>query len=90
MKRFVITGGKALEGEVVISGAKNVAVAMIPATLLADSPCILENVPDISDVRVMINILDRLGAEVYYKSPGVLYIDGTNLNSTNVPYELSS
>lgn len=90
MKRFVITGGKPLEGEVVISGAKNVAVAMIPATLLADSPCTLENVPDISDVRVMINILDRLGAEVYYKAPGVLYIDGTNLTSTTVPYELSS
>lgn len=90
MKRFVITGGKPLEGEVVISGAKNVAVAMIPATLLADSPCTLENVPDISDVRVMINILDRLGAEVYYKSPGVLYIDGTKVNSTTVPYELSS
>lgn len=90
MKRFVITGGKPLEGEVVISGAKNVAVAMIPATLLADSPCTLENVPDISDVRVMINILDRLGAEVYYKAPGVLYIDGTKLSSTTVPYELSS
>lgn len=90
MKRFVITGGKPLEGEVVVSGAKNVAVAMIPATLLADSPCTLENVPDISDVRVMINILDRLGAEVYYKAPGVLYIDGTKLSSTTVPYELSS
>lgn len=90
MKRYVINGGKPLSGEVTVSGAKNVAVAMIPAALLSDSPCILENVPDISDVRVMINILDRLGADVYYKEPGVLYIDGTKINSTQIPYELSS
>ncbi len=90
MKRYVITGGTALKGEVTISGAKNVAVAMIPAALLSDSPCILENVPDISDVRVMIKILDKLGAEVYYKEPGVLYIDGTTIKSTEIPYELSS
>ncbi len=90
MKRYVITGGTPLKGEVTISGAKNVAVAMIPAALLSDAPCVLENVPDISDVRVMIKILDKLGAEVYYKEPGVLYIDGTTIKSTEIPYELSS
>lgn len=90
MERYIINGGKPLLGEVTISGAKNVAVAMIPASLLSDTPCILENVPDISDVRVMIEILKKLGAEVYYKSPGNLYIDGTKVNSTTVPYELSS
>jgi UDP-N-acetylglucosamine 1-carboxyvinyltransferase len=90
LERYIINGGKPLLGEVTISGAKNVAVAMIPASLLSDTPCILENVPDISDVRVMIEILKKLGAEVYYKSPGNLYIDGTKVNSTTVPYELSS
>ena len=90
LKRYVITGGAPLKGEVTISGAKNVAVAMIPAALLSDAPCVLENVPDISDVRVMIKILDKLGAEVYYKEPGVLYIDGSGIKSTEIPYELSS
>jgi UDP-N-acetylglucosamine 1-carboxyvinyltransferase len=90
LERYIINGGKPLNGEVTISGAKNVAVAMIPATLLSDTPCILENVPDISDVRVMIEILKKLGADVHYKSPGTLYIDGSNLNATTVPYDLSS
>ena len=57
---------------------------------MADSPCTLENVPDISDVRIMINILKRLGATVYYKQPNVLYIDPTKINSTEIPFELSS
>ena len=90
MEKYVINGGNPLKGEVTISGAKNVAVAMIPAAVLADSPCTLENVPDISDVRIMINILKRLGATVYYKQPNVLYIDPTKINSTEIPFELSS
>ncbi len=90
MEKYVINGGFPLKGEVTVSGAKNVAVAMIPAALLSDTPCTLENVPDISDVRIMIDILKRMNVEVYYKAPGVLYIDSTNLNSTTVPYELAS
>ena len=90
MRKYVINGGKPLSGNVTVSGAKNVAVAMIPAAVLADSPCVLENVPDISDVRAMIEILKTLGADVYYKDEGVLYIDGTKINSTEIPFELSS
>ena len=64
MERFVINGGKPLKGEIHISGAKNSAVAILPATLLLDVPCIIENVPDISDVKICLQILKGLGAEV--------------------------
>ena len=90
LEKYIIKGGKPLHGEINVSGAKNVAVAMIPAAILADSPCTLENVPDISDVRAMIGILKKLGAVVYYKAPGVLYIDGTTINSTEIPFEQTS
>ena len=90
LEKYIVTGGKPLSGEVTVSGAKNVAVAMIPAAVLADTPCTLENVPDISDVRVMIKALENLGAEVYYKSPNVLHIDGTKIKATKVPFGLSS
>ena len=57
MEKFVIKGGRRLTGEVEISGAKNAAVAILPAVILSDEPCILENVPDISDVSIIIRIL---------------------------------
>ena len=90
MEKYVIKGGKPLGGEVTVSGAKNAVVAMIPAALLADSPCTLENVPDISDVRIMIDILKQMDVEVYYQTPGVLYINPTHISGTRVPYELAT
>ena len=51
MEKFVINGGRPLHGEVRISGAKNAAVAILPAVLLSDGPCVIENLPDISDVH---------------------------------------
>ena len=57
MENFVINGGKPLKGEVHISGAKNAAVAILPAVLLADSACVIENLPDISDVRLILKVL---------------------------------
>lgn len=90
MGKYIINGGFPLTGEVIISGAKNVAVAMIPAALLSDTPCVLENVPDISDVRIMIDILKQMNVEVYYKAPGVLYIDSSRISGTKVPYELAT
>lgn len=53
MDKFVVKGGRRLEGEVTISGAKNVAVAILPAVILSDEPCIVENVPYISDVSLV-------------------------------------
>ena len=56
-EKFVITGGKPLSGTVSISGAKNAAVAILPATILAKGVCTIENLPQISDVRLLLNIL---------------------------------
>ena len=62
MERYVINGGNRLEGSVTISGAKNAAVAILPAALLVKGKCRVENVPDISDVNIMLRILGDLGA----------------------------
>ncbi len=79
MARYEIIGGTPLRGEVTISGAKNAAVAIIPASLLVDGVSRIENVPDISDVRILLAILDGLGAKITYPEPGVVEIDTTGL-----------
>ena len=89
MEKFVITGGKPLHGEVTISGAKNAAVAILPATILAEGVCVIENLPNISDVSVSLNILSVLGARVRMLSKNTYEIDTTHLVGTNVPDELS-
>ena len=61
--KMLITGGHPLMGEITVSGGKNTAVAVIPAVLLCDEPCTIENLPDIDDVHALIEILQRLGAE---------------------------
>lgn len=86
-KKFVIRGGRTLRGEVEISGAKNAVVAILPATILADEPCIIENVPDISDVDISFQILRELGATVKYLAPHTYEIDTRGINSHCVPYE---
>lgn len=88
MERYVISGGVPLKGEVTISGFKNAAVAILPATVLANDICILENVPDISDIRAEIKILKEMGARVRQLSPSVLEIDTSTINITEVPLEL--
>ncbi|MDD6220970.1 MAG: UDP-N-acetylglucosamine 1-carboxyvinyltransferase, partial [Clostridia bacterium] len=64
MEKFVINGGTALNGEVSISGAKNAVVAILPATILAQDICVIENIPNISDVHYMTKILTQLGADI--------------------------
>ena len=64
MENFVIQGGHELFGEVNISGAKNAAVAILPAALLCDDVVRIENIPNISDVSLIIHILDRMGAGI--------------------------
>ena len=64
MDKLVIQGGHPLTGDIYVSGAKNSVVAILPATLLLDVPCILENVPDISDVKICLSILESLGAQI--------------------------
>ena len=83
MARYEIHGGSTLEGTVTISGAKNAAVAILPAALLVNGVCRIENVPDISDVRILLEIIEKLGAKVEKPEPGVVIIDSTGPISTS-------
>ena len=85
MKKIVIKGNRPLAGEVTISGAKNSAVALIPAAILADSPVILEGVPDIQDVHSLIEILEIMGATVHF-SNNILEIDPREIVSVPMPH----
>jgi len=87
LDKFVIRGGRRLSGEVEISGAKNAAVAIIPAVILSDEPCVLENVPFISDVNISMRILREMGAEVIQLTPTSYRIDATKIEKCCVPYE---
>lgn len=89
MDKFVINGGKKLVGTVNISGAKNAAVAIIPATILADGPCILENVPNINDVSIDLRILTEMGADVKVINKSTIRIDSTHIRDMVVPYEMA-
>ena len=82
MKQYIIEGGKPLNGIVTISGAKNAAVAILPATLLVNGTCRIENVPDISDVRLLLEILDDMGAVIRRLSPNTLEIDCTHVRDS--------
>lgn len=89
MDKFVIKGGRKLTGEVTISGAKNAAVAILPAVILSDEPCIIENVPLISDVNICICILTEMGAEVTMLDKNTYRIDPTKICNFCVPYEMA-
>lgn len=82
MAVYEIHGGKPLNGSVTISGAKNAAVAILPATLLVSGRCRIENVPDISDVRILLDILAQMGAQVECPEPHVVEIDCTEVQCT--------
>ena len=88
MEKFVVNGGKPLFGEVNISGAKNAAVAIIPAVILCDEPCQIENIPNISDVSLISRILQQLGANVRRINKSSLYIDPTHIQTCNATTEL--
>ena len=87
MEKIVINGGTPLKGSVEISGAKNAVVAILPATLLAQDVCRIENIPDISDVTIMLKILAQLGASVKMINRTTYEIDTRNVNSYIVPNE---
>lgn len=89
MEKIVIKGGNPLHGEVAISGAKNAAVAIIPACLLINGICRLENLPDIKDVKLFLKILSSMGASVKYINKNVVDIDCTNVDTFEPNYDLS-
>lgn len=81
MEKFVINGGRQLVGEVRISGAKNAAVAILPAVLLSDEPCIIDNLPNISDVATIFRAMQSLGAQIKPISKSAVEIDPRHVNS---------
>ncbi len=87
MEKYVIRGGKKLHGEVVISGAKNAVVAILPAAVLCDEPCVIENIPNISDVTIILQILSEMGANVRMVNKTTVEIDPRTLKNEPVPYE---
>ncbi len=89
MKKYRIRGGIPLVGEVNISGAKNAAVAILPAVALADGICRIENLPDIEDVATVLEILSALGAEVRRVSPSTVEINPCTIHTETVPFELA-
>ena len=90
MDKFVIKGGTRLKGDVTISGAKNAAVAILPATLLVNGICTIENLPNISDVKIFCEILSTLGAKITWNTPNEITIDTRNIDCTNAPLEMTS
>src|ERR671911_2389381 len=87
MERFLVEGGARLHGEVEISGAKNAALKLIAASLLAPGKTTLRNVPRIKDVNTMLAVLDGLGADTYFHGH-TLEIDASDIDSYCAPYEL--
>lgn len=88
MEKYVINGGKQLNGEVAISGAKNAAVAIIPAALMVDGVCRIENIPQISDTDMLLTILTHLGVEVRMINPSTIEIDSRNAHFCDAPFDL--
>lgn len=90
MDKLLIKGPTRLKGEVVISGAKNAAVAILPATLLINGVCRIENLPNISDVRTYCKILETLGAKIKWFSDNEIEIDTRDIGCTQAPLDMTS
>lgn len=88
LEKYVINGGLPLHGEVEISGAKNAAVAIIPAALLVDGVCRIENIPQISDTDMLLTILAELGAKVSFINRSTIEIDCSQARYQDAPYDL--
>ncbi|MEE1247604.1 MAG: UDP-N-acetylglucosamine 1-carboxyvinyltransferase, partial [Acutalibacteraceae bacterium] len=89
MDKIYINGGKPLHGEVTVSGAKNAAVAILPAVILAQDVCRVENIPNISDVTMMIRILHQLGAKITKVDENTYDIDSSTINSYVVSHDMT-
>ena len=90
MEKLVITGPTPLKGEVEINGAKNAAIAILPATLLIDGICTINNLPNISDVQICCTILEKLGAKITWNTPNEITVDTRNIVTTQAPLDLTS
>lgn len=89
MEKLVVTGPTPLKGEVIINGAKNATVAILPATLLIDGTCTIENLPNISDVKISCEILEKLGAKINWIDKHTITVDSRNIITTQAPLDLT-
>ena len=90
MEKLVIQGGTSLKGEVTISGAKNAAVAILPAALLINGKCTIENLPNISDVKISCEILSKLGAKIEWIDKNTITIDASDVCEYKAPLDMTS
>jgi len=90
LEKLVIKGGNRLKGEVIIGGAKNAAVAILPATLLVKGVCTINNLPNISDVKIICNILKEFGAKITWNTTNEITIDTRNIICDNAPLDMTS
>jgi UDP-N-acetylglucosamine 1-carboxyvinyltransferase len=88
LEKLLVKGKQILKGQVNISGAKNAAVAILPATIVAGGPCTIENLPAISDVKILTNILEQLGAKITWHNETAVTIDPTTVNTYHAPHDL--
>ncbi|MBC8536923.1 UDP-N-acetylglucosamine 1-carboxyvinyltransferase [Feifania hominis] len=88
LEKYVIEGGKPLYGDIQISGAKNAAVAILPATVLIEGVCRIENIPNILDVKKIVDILYQMGAQVRLINKNTIEIDTTNIKNMAPPYDM--
>lgn len=90
MEKLVIQGGTRLKGEIEIGGAKNAAVALLPAALLVDGTCTISNLPFISDVKISCKILEELGAKVTWNGNNEVTIDSRNIKGSQAPLDMTN
>ena len=88
MDKLLIRGGRTLQGEVLISGAKNAALPELCAALLTDQPVILRNVPRLQDVSTMLKLVRNMGVKAEREESGTVRLDASDLTSPEAPYEL--
>ena len=87
MSSYKITGGNPLSGHVKIGGSKNASLAVLAAAMVLDGPCVIENLPTISDIDVLLQIFSDIGATVEYLAPGKVRLDATTINTHEVLHD---
>ncbi len=87
MRSYIIKGGKALKGQVKIGGSKNASLAVLAAAMAVDGPCVIENLPAISDINVLLQIFEDIGATVERLGPGKVRLDPTRINTHEVLHD---
>ena len=87
MEQYIMRGGQPLEGEVSISGAKNAALGLLAAAIMTDDDVILDNLPDVRDIRVLLQAMQEIGAQVEYINKNTVKINGSHINSMSIDYE---